>query len=401
MIVFTKDIRQDRLRMAYNNDVIRFYSDFSAIPKYCDVRLVGISGFAPNIDIRLYPDPNYQFMFNFKEYVAALINTNAFDDTITPDLSVVNSTTFMYNDSIGRYLQKTIVLKIVFEETLDTTTLVLDWIAGAEQPGDFNYFKNTGLLLLSPVKKKARNSYYLKYWQGYPFDITVFSKSERLYLDNKTNLLSASFDVPLPPPDSPSFEVEGIYGPVSRLYFSDGRTDESIEDLLPLSPGVNQLVLGQTGVSRPMFDNYITIEKMAYAEGAYFKWLNQYGGYSYWLFENTYAIDRSTKALGEIDRDSSNLEDTFARVAQIGRESQDTIKVVAELLTEEQVRIVQGLLDSPKIYLFTGQPYARNSPHDWIEVVLKTGNARLKNAKHPLTNFAFDFELPARYTQKL
>ena len=133
----------------------------------------------------------------------------------------------------------------------------------------------------------------------------------------------------------------------------------------------------------------------------YFKWLNKYGGYSYWLFENTWSLDRSSKYTGELDRDTANLDEMFARTAQLGKESQDTIKVVAEHLNEEERGIVEGLVDSPKIYLFKGRPFSRSSARDWIEVTLKNTNVRLKNARQPLVNFAFDFELPIRYTQTL
>ena len=74
---------------------------------------------------------------------------------------------------------------------------------------------------------------------------------------------------------------------------------------------------------------------------------------------------------------------------------------MAELLNEEERRIVEGLIDSPKIYLFTGRPYGRSSYRDWLEVTLKNTNVRLKNPKQPLVNFAFDLELPLRYTQTL
>lgn len=181
-------------------------------------------------------------------------------------------------------------------------------------------------------------------------------------------------------------------GSVTRLVFSDGRTDETLETLLPLAEGRNRLKFGFT---QP---KWALVEKVPYKCGVYLKWLNALGGYSYWLFENTYALDRSTKSLGEMDSDNNNLDSSFGRSIALGKESQDSMKIIAELLNEDDRRIVEGILESPKIYLFTGQPFARNSSRNWIEVNLKTSSARLKNPKQPLINFAFEIELPQRYT---
>lgn len=139
----------------------------------------------------------------------------------------------------------------------------------------------------------------------------------------------------------------------------------------------------------------------AFHYGVYLKWLNKYGGYNYWLFENTYSIDRSTKYTGELDRDFANLEQMYGRTSQIGKESQDSMKIIAEMLNDDERRIVEGILDSPKIYLFTGKPFSRNGNRNWIEVSLKTTNARIKNSKQPLTSFSLDIELPQRFTQTL
>jgi hypothetical protein len=378
-IVFEKDINEGKLRMAYNNDVVKFYSESANQPLYCDITALGL-------DVRIYPNPFNRFYFNFKPYVSAIINSRQFEDTIEPDINGLDPNSFSYSFTSGTFMQRGVTFTITFDGGFtDTSAHILSWLAGVEQLGDYHNFSVAGLYVLSPFKKLSTNSYYLKYWQGYPFDISLYLPATSYTLKNDTNLMSQTFN--------------GVgYG--DRLYFSDGRTDESIENVLPLLEGFNSLRLMPTPASGPE-TKYILLEKIPYKCGVYLKWLNKYGGYSYWLFEDTYTIDRSTKQVGELDRSNSNLEDSFGTSIQIGKESQDTIKVVAELLTGHERTIVEGLLDTPKIYLFTGQPYARNSSRDWVEVTLKTTSTRLKNAKQPLTNFSFDLELPQRYTQML
>jgi len=381
MIQFTTPADSHTLNMAFNNHIIRFYSNNAPNALYAEI--AGLTTPA----LRLYPAPDNTFFFNFKPYVSALINTHDFEDTVQPEISSGNADSFVYNIASKVFLQRPVIIKIFLPDNVqDTHSVTLSWLAGVQQPGDPAEYAVSDTLVLSPHKKDALNAYYLKYWQGYPFDVPVYANVTGLTIKNETNLLSAQFPL-------------GGYG--SRLFISDGRTDESLEDVLPLATGFNSLRIMRDEVDYSDDDKFIHLEKMPYKCGVYLKWLNAMGAYSYWLFEDTYSIDRTTKHLGELDRDNSNLADTVARTAQIGKESVDTLKVVAELLTEDESRIVQGILDSPKIYLFTGQPYARNGYRNWLGVVLKTTSARLKNPRQPLTNFAFDIELPTRYTQVL
>jgi len=382
-IIFSKPIEATKLRMAYNNDVLRFYSDNTVAAKSC--RITNRND-TTALNITLYPAPDGTFFFNFKPYVTALINTHNFADTLLTELDRTNPDTFIYNATPGTLLQINVNIEITFADgSTDDVTHTLTWLAGASQPGSYTPQSTLGTYVLSPFAKASANAWHLKYWQGYPYDISVYTPATVFRVSNETNLLTQQFTIP---------------GQVFRLVFSNGDDDETLEDLLPLSDGHNSLRILAT--AEPSADDvFVTLNKVAYKPGVYLKWLNAMGGYSYWLFEDTYSIDRSTKQLGELDSDNDNIEDSFGRTIQVGKESQDTLKIVVELLTEEERRIVEGILDSPKIYLFTGQPYARNGYHDWVEVALKTTWARIKNPRQPLTNFTFDVELPVRYTQTL
>jgi len=380
MIQFTQSIHNERLRMAYNNDVVRFKSSFITNPEY------GLVAIANGPSIRLYPAPDGMFYINFKPYVTALINTNNFEDTAVTDLLTTSAQSFVYTH--GSILLKREVTFLVYQDSdvYETVSHDLTWIAAAQQIGHYTAYNVNELLVLSPALPDAANTCYLKYWKGYPFDISLFSKQDNLTITNTTNLVAEEF----------TLSGDGA----TRLFFGDGRTDETLEDLLPLIDGHNRLKLQRT-TDAPTAAKYILLEKAAACPGVYLKWLNAHGGYSYWLFENTYAIDRSAKSLGELDHDFENAENSFARTTQIGREVQDSIKIVAELLTEPQRNIVQNLLESPKVYLFTGAPFSRSDYRSWIEVSVKTTAARIRNPREALTNFTFDIELPARYTQVL
>ncbi|MXN91288.1 hypothetical protein GR160_08605 [Flavobacterium sp. Sd200] len=379
-IIFSTPLSEDKLHMAYNNSVVRFYSDSTLQVSHATV---GATGFSTT----LYPAPNGSFYFNFKPYISALINTKNFEDTLQTALDRTNPNSFVYDCTDGALLESLVSFAIYFTDlSTDVITLLSPiWLAGVQQYGNNVHLDRFENHILFPFKKDTANSYYLKYWQGYPFDLSVYSPDTVFRLTNTTNLLGAQFDVP---------------AKAFRLVLSDGDDDITLEDVLPLVQGFNTIRIKQQETDQDT-DKFLLLEKVPYKQGVYLKWLNSLGGYSYWLFEDTYSIDRSTKQLGELDRDFYNLDDSFSRTIQIGKESQDTLKIVAELLNEDERRIVEELFDSPKIYLFTGKPFSQSDYRSWIEVSLKTTQARLKNPRQPLTNFTLDIELPGRFTQTL
>ncbi|WP_417368802.1 hypothetical protein [Flavobacterium beibuense] len=380
MIVFKTPIDTTRLRMAYNNDVLSFYDNFLIKPKYCDITL----GETP---IRLFPAPDGTFFLNLKPYVTSLINTRNFEDTLSPSIGGINPSAYVKAFTSGTYLQKEIHFTIYFQNDTQTqASYNLTWLAGVNQHTDYYRRSITDYFPLAPSKSNSTQHFYLKYWEGYPFDITMHMPNTQYFtLKNNTTTLSTQMLT---------------RGRVSRLVLSDGRTDETLENVLPLIEGHNELRFKASSTDSDN-DTFITLEKIPYKKGAYLKWLNSFGGYSYWLFENTYSIDRSTKYMGEIDNDYNNIDRSFGRSIQIGKESIDSYKITAELLSENERRIVEGILESPKVYFFTGKPLSQNNKNNWVEVTLKTGSARVKNPKQPLTNFTFDIELPQRYTISL
>lgn len=386
-IVFSTPIDANRVHLAFNNKVIKFSSNTPNLaPKHCDITATGIN-------VRLYPAPDNSFFFNFKPYIASLINVNNFQDTLSTDLETNDPDSFIAS-SAGMYISRSVTIAITMSDnSVETTTLNnLKFIAGVEQLGNggFDNFQTSGLYILSPFYRNDKNKVYLKYWEGYPFDIALLYSPGSLYVKNQSNGLTAQFEVN---------QIINSY--VKRLVFSDGRVDETIENIVPIAEGYNVIRFGKTLAENPTADVYLTLEKVPSTCGVYFKWVNKYGGWSYWLFQSTHAIERSSKSTGSINRDFFNRETSPTRAMELGKESQDTIKVVTDLVTEDERRILEGIFDSPKIYLFTGEPFARAEVNDWIEVTLKTSSARLRNYKQPQINFSLDFELPERYTQTL
>jgi hypothetical protein len=388
MIQFINNVDTHKLRMAYNNDVLRFFSNSPGIPKYADIMLKSSSpaGGTETIlfNVRLYPNPNGEFYINLQPYAAAAINTGNFEDLLDTSAIAGIPDSFLYEYTKDTLLAGTLFISVTHNDTtVESTNFELTWLAGMQQQGHYYRIDRESLLLLSPPKENSLIEWYLKYWQGYPFDISLYTPFDarlELKIENETNR------------HNQSFKPNGL---VSRLLFCDGRTDETLDSVLPLTEGVNKL---KFDLRSP---RWVIIEKLPYRCGVYLKWFNAFGGYSYWLFENTFSVDRNSKDLGSIDANNANIENSFGPTISLGRESQDTIKIITELLNRNESRIVEGLLESPKIYMFTGKPFAINNTRDWIEVSLRTTATRVRNPKEALTNFAFDILLPQRFSQKL
>lgn len=382
MIQFIQDISEDKLLMAYNNNVVRFKSDIvDKTVLNCSINGLGIAAI-------IYPNPEGVFYFNLKEYITAAINTQHFNDNVVAELDENDTSTYTYDASEGCHLGGNLIFIINFsDETIDESTKTLNFIAGVEQLESFkkNEILNIeNFVVLSPVENRTNNIVYLKYWPGYPFEFSFFSRNsdQEFTLLNSSNLTQEDFT---------------RKGAVTSMVLSDGRTSTTIENVLPLVTGLNILRFIQDSVLQ---DQIIKIEKVESDCGVYVKWLNKYGRFNYWLFSKNYFRKRSSKNLGIINNDFENLENTISINYLLGRESADVLRCAAEKLYEDEKLILEGILDSPKILLYTGERFSRAESNDWIEVTMKNGTFDLKSPKVRRYSFVIDFELPDRYTQK-
>lgn len=379
-ITFTKDISQTFLNLAYNNNIVRFSSDNASPPMKCEITI-------DTVMIVIYPSPDNTFYYNFLEHIKSRINVDNFKDELSADIA---NDGYIYNWTDKVFLNTAVLFNIHFQDlSTESTTRDIKWLSAYVQQEDWKkkYPINLNLLqpfTLLPYEDKANNRAYAKYWEGYPFDISVYCGlpvGAELELNNISNLINYVFTDPFT---------------VTRLFLSDGDINTTIDDVLTVDEGLNDIK-----ITVNYLDYYLTLEKETDAVcGHYIKFINSLGGWSYWLFEKGNR-NRATKDLGEINNDYSNLEDTISPTVQIGKNSNDIITTITGVLSTEQQTLIKDILDSPKIYLFTGQPYIQNSFNDWIEIAIKNNDFRVENAKQSLNQIAITFELPQRKTRTL
>lgn len=379
MITFSKSLSLTALLNAYNNNVVEFKSDNVLNSKKCVINIGGK-------DIELSPNVNNVFRFDFREVVPVLINQNNFQDDIIPLLIASNAPSYVYDDTASTYFSPLVTYTITFSdnstEQTSQTYKFLKSVEQLEQHKEGTVIGGNNLYILAPFKKATANTYDLTYFEGYPFDVSVFAESIGvLNVLNQTNGLDYNFT---------------LTSTISRLFFSDGRTTLTIEDFLPLVEGMNRLKL-----TRGADIIYINLTKVEAIEGEFVKWLNNYGGWSCWLFNCRHLRGRQTRDLGSVFNDFENIADTTTPFYEIGKTSQDSLTLLADAQNQSAQDIIDGIFDSPRVYYFTGIRLTQVTAVSWLGVRLKSDNNLIRDFNRTIKNYKIDLELPPRKTMTL
>lgn len=389
-IVFEKQLSLTDLLFSYNNNTVTFKSNSVLQVSKATVSFAGLV-------FTLFPDPTNKFYFNFKYSVSTLLNgSNNFSDNIDFDIITIIANDFktrVINDggtfeafdclvaqikNLGvdpiidytDYIYKDLSVEYIIyytNNTQDTNTQYYAFLSAYVNPQDYkklytNYPYNlyTSKIMLKPIS-------YLKYWTGYPFDFTWY--------------------------DGTQSNLEFIINGVTETYINTNRINRVV-----VSDGETNYFNLQNGYNTV---NDFYIEQIANAcEGHYLKWLNSFGGWNYWLF-NKGNDTLTTKDLGAIFNDYEDVIDTISPYVAIGKTSENNIVVRQDNITPDDFLILNDILESPKVYLFTGLQNEIVQSNDWLEVTIKAGAFRVSNSKEKMTNLNLTIELPANNTKTL
>lgn len=377
-ITFTKALSITDFLNAYNNNIVEFSSDNVLDSVKCDITIGAVS-------FQITPINNV-FRFNFKEVLRVLINSNRFQDEISPALILGDDTSHVYDDTANTFLSQLVSYTITFSndstENTSETYKFLKSVEQLEQNKRGVVTSGNNIYMLSPFQKETANTYDVTYFEGYPFDIALLLNSPGLTtVLNQTNALSYDFNLPYT---------------VNRLFFSDGRTTITIDDYLPLVDGLNELK-----ITRGADIIFVNVTKVPAIEGQYVKWLNQYGEWNHWLFNCIHKRDNKSKDLGEVNNDFDDVAETTSPFFDLGKTSQDTLTLISKNVSEEDQEVLNGLIDSPKVYYFTGLRLSQVTDVSWLSVKFKSASNNIVDYKRKTKNYKLQFELPQRYTMKL
>lgn len=352
-IVFTTSLPTDQVLNAYNNNVIEFNSDVEKI----NVKATITIGTLP---FEITPSPDDQYYFNFKSIIQKLINTNYFQDLIEPE----NENTMVYTDDT-LYKEITVTLSVQFDDSsTDEETINLAFIKAVDQ--EENYKRNTinqvnnEIALLLPFTPASNQDYHATYFEGYPFDVAIYSDADRIItIKNRATGISNDFEM-----------TKGV----NRLFLSDGNNNFSVDEIIPLQIGLNLLdfYIGEN----PKVT--LQLSKMDSICGSYFKWFNDQGGWSYFLFHK-YDTTITTKANDVFFQDFNNLGNTRDRMFDLGVDIENSDKYFAEGITSLQIQLIRSMMESSKVYRYLNKQYQTGKRIDWITEKIKPGKLRTFN----------------------
>jgi hypothetical protein len=391
-IIFDKDISEQKLLMAYNNNIIRFHYDSLGTVLTASSAEIIENGINPDkINVKIYPSPDGKFFFNFKEHITSRINTKNFEDNNDyTGLDFNNSPFNNYFDvSDGCYLENDFIFKINLSD--GTNIFVqkhlhfLAWAENQKLLSDVFYnnaYDVNSIVLLSPTINK------IKMFEGYPFDFSFFAKESTGAAKIRNLVNNDLYDIYIATAISTNKSVFNInllqYNSIGGSQIATyGRNDYF---MLEISTNY--------GADKTLIFN---LQMVPYKCGVYIKFLNKYGRWNYWLFDKNYFETQTTKNLGEINNDFNNLNDTISPTLQIGKMTDINIKCITKKLDEYDKIILDGLIDSPKILMYTGDPTI-NTINSWIGVRLKTTNFIAHDPKKSLYTYYVEFDLPNKNT---
>lgn len=395
-ITFTKELSQENYLHAYNNNVVSFYSNSSEKAVKATISIGGKS-------VTITPDPQGIFYYNFLQVFKLLVNRNYFRDDVVsnfaPDAVISNGLkpTDEYAMPIDSnvFQQTTAVFTIIFSNgSQESTTRSYKILRSLLQLEDYrrglSNELNTLFSLLLPLPIDSRRTYYATMFDGYPFDIPLYSNAPRtLYLKNVVTGFEASVDV---------------RAGVNRFALQDGQDTVTLENRFPLHLGINKIEIStqSPGLSAPEGESPITLflEKKEASCGVYLKWFNQVGGWSYYLF-NKLQENRSKKDLPQAVTNSDNLEDTRDLIVSFGASTSDRYRVFTEKVDLNQKRAIDTIVGSPKIYRYIEVPFQRQTLNSWVSDRLNTNSYELSSWKTKFYAIGFELTKPPKITMSI
>lgn len=364
-MIFTKDLQTTSPLNTYNNNIVEYKATDGA--KTVVNSTIQVNGATYD----LTPNLNNIFRFNFLKLAKALTNKVNFKDGIEFDLTADS----VYED-VELYKEIQVDYTINFDDDTDE-----------QITKTYKFTKSVQQIIRSTASVDDRlypliSNLKLTYFEGYQYDIPIYSDIARTVtiLNKRTGL-----DV----------DVDLLKG-VNRWCVSDGQTNISIENILPLHLGVNELEF-KIG-AEIVFT--IFLNKIDADCGKYVKWFNRQGSFSYWLFPNNTETSLNSKTISTLESDFEDLEDTQGNFLITGKNAGQSIKTLSQLLSSDERQYLIEILTSPKVEILNTERYSEVTLKDWVNVKVFDGTttdlSRFNRQRLPII-----IQLPNLYTQTL
>ncbi len=118
----------------------------------------------------------------------------------------------------------------------------------------------------------------------------------------------------------------------------------------------------------------------------YIKYLDRYGRYRFFPFSGNFTTELTKEKIGEISKNTYDLENAESSTDNIGYNVSKSVTLAARV-SEEQMRVLEDLYLSPRVYLFEKKK--------WIRVEIEN-NEQIKTLRNFRT-LKLTVKLPQNY----
>lgn len=354
-IIFDKALSTTELLNAYNNNIVEFHSDNGLAAVSCVINLGDVS-------FEITPDPNGQFLFNLKEGVKVLINSNSFEDLIVPDIEFDG---YVYKDdtlflSLGVDYELTLS-----DDSTETTAKAYKFFKSVKQPIKYSeeVIDGVNLSLLLPFYQNNKLAKYASYYEGYPFDFSLYSKNvATITITNKANGLTEDFN---------------LLAGVNRIFISQGSANFTIDDVLPLITGMNELEISDGSETVTLY-----LEKFESKCSPMLKFFNDSGSYSYLRFEENPKITVRTKTLNTINVDFKDISETRGTNLITGKMKSTRERLQVRRMSPDQFKLFLDLTASPRVDLFMDDLFQKQESDSYYTVIMKDASYKYDDRRN-------------------
>lgn len=352
-------INENQLQTAFNNFVLRFQASSST-----SIEAI-INGLSTD-PIIIYPFDN-KFYFNAKAYLKALFDNN-FQDTIVIMTNISNINSFYFIDET---IMKQVFIEIEIRRTgpsqfLEKNVRVIR--------GVNNIRRNLAIEENNPPYTQVLQP-NIVYWQGYPLDITIHNYNNEFFNFSQTLFNITRYNI-------------------VRLIISSGNNQIPLSS--PIQEGVNDYMVNSGQATA-------TIKTITNASecGIYIKWINEYGTYSYYLFNDKYIEDLVSSQDEVVNNNFENFSQTISKELVLSRNSRNRLTCIAKKTGEYERDLLYSLGTSPKIWLYTKEKNQSSTNQDWYEIQLNGHTFPVNTPNRKFIDIEYEFVFPENNKQSI
>lgn len=276
------------------------------------------------------PDANGKATFDLS-YLAR----NVFKDEIVP-----------YTQNNAYSIDGNIAGAIVVEINVDTPELFYGYLYNAVQ--QYDTFTNAGMGDSRVLTETMRT------YEGYPFEVSLYAGEQTFQISTYPNPNQSS----TVPKGSTIFDFSGV-----TMY--------------------NTTINGQTSENIPVPQGCVPDRPF------YVRWVNQQGGYNYWMFRRQTDAETTNEYENIIVKRSSIADEQrtiFANAAH-------TVATSADLLTEDEFNILKGIAYSPRIQWYN------EIMDQWVTITVADDVTTSNRMWSGVYSVSYTFNLPQILTQ--